>query len=249
MSKYSITFLLVLACFISYCQKRILLRDINSGANSEYEITNIWHDGSPLEDAKIDGVIYVKRNGKFYKRLFSGSINVKWFGAKGNNIADDALAINKALKYLQSSRKKNMHHFTTILLKNLLPLLFFFFPNGVYKVNSSLKIPSYITLQGESREGTILVTTSRDMNLLDISAQNELKEFENYTYSYTNISNLTLAGPHFNINPFAWKFEPGSQKGGCGILFSKNVRLKLDTVRITGFEKAGFFLITLLTYF
>ncbi|GEM_PF-5028558 len=47
-------------------------------------------DGSNMNDAKCDGVIYRKSGNEYFKRNFTGPINVKWFGAKGDGVTDDS---------------------------------------------------------------------------------------------------------------------------------------------------------------
>lgn len=49
-----------------------------------------WMDGSDMNDGKVDNTIFIKSEGEYFKRNFSGPINVKWFGAKG-----DANYVNK----------------------------------------------------------------------------------------------------------------------------------------------------------
>ena len=58
-----------------------------------------------MTDAKVDGVVFIKRNSKYYKRVYS-QLDVRWFGAKGdgidggfNNYNGDHIAINKALSF------------------------------------------------------------------------------------------------------------------------------------------------------
>ena len=56
-----------------------------------------WDDTSTEDD---NGGTIIQATGVTtgrWKRVFSGSLNVKWFGAKGDNIQDDTVYINKAL--------------------------------------------------------------------------------------------------------------------------------------------------------
>lgn len=44
-----------------------------------------------------DGTVFAKSGGGFWIRQYSGAVNVKWFGAKGDGIEDDRLSFTKAL--------------------------------------------------------------------------------------------------------------------------------------------------------
>lgn len=52
-----------------------------------------------LADASLDngGTVIVLSNGDKYELQYSGAVNVKWFGAKGDGVTDDAAPIQKAI--------------------------------------------------------------------------------------------------------------------------------------------------------
>lgn len=57
-----------------------------------------------------------------WKRVFSGAINVKWFGAKGDNTFDNTLAIQNSIVYATTNK-------TSV-----------FVPSGIYNIKGILKI-------------------------------------------------------------------------------------------------------------
>lgn len=56
-----------------------------------------YYDASDTTSADNGGTIIVASNGKRWKRLFDGAVNVKWFGAKGNGSDDDTSEVQAAL--------------------------------------------------------------------------------------------------------------------------------------------------------
>ena len=85
-------------------------------------------------------------NGR-WKRVFSGAVNVKWFGAKGDGITDNYKIILDALNYvIEDSRKQTL-----------------FFPSGTYNINSSGLFSSFVgnnkiglSVEGDGRFSTVL---------------------------------------------------------------------------------------------
>jgi hypothetical protein len=67
------------------------------------------------------------------------------FGATGDGVTDDTVAINRAL-YQLYCREVNPQ-----IRRSL------FFPAGVYRVTSAIKIPTYATLYGEGSDSSLIV--------------------------------------------------------------------------------------------
>lgn len=76
----------------------ITLVDSYTGQTVNYEEVVNDINGNPIDDSKVDNVIYRKKNFKFYVRKFDGPLNIRWFGAKIDGITDDTFAINKAFE-------------------------------------------------------------------------------------------------------------------------------------------------------
>ena len=118
--------------------------DINTGENVNYRETTTWHDGTTMDDSKVDGDIFVKRGSKYYvlsEFINQKIINVKKIGAVGDGIADDTNAILKAINFVRNFNGKKI----TI-----------FIPNGIYR-HSHLGVIAIknVTVKGESPRGVI----------------------------------------------------------------------------------------------
>jgi len=62
--------------------------DQYTGEPFNARVTTVWHDGSGMDDTKVDNVIYFKNaatlGGGYSKRCYSGAIRVSWFGIMGD---------------------------------------------------------------------------------------------------------------------------------------------------------------------
>lgn len=97
------------------------------------------YDESSIETP--DGGIIIEANGGGrWKRLFSGSVNVKWFGAKGDGVSDDSEAFQKAIDYWKGTRQ--------ILHQDLDKAGEIFVPAGTYIIGTRLCVYAGIKIKG-----------------------------------------------------------------------------------------------------
>ena len=73
--------------------------DINTGENVNYRETTTWHDGSAMDDSKVDGVNYIKLNSKYYQKQGVNpiEIDIRYLGAKSKVGFDNTAILQKAV--------------------------------------------------------------------------------------------------------------------------------------------------------
>lgn len=158
--KYLFIIILIQCCCSSICfgQEVMNLVDPFTKENATYIRAETFEDGTKMTVQKCDGVIYIQNKGNFYKRQFSGAINIKWFGAKGdgniNDIGtDDSQAIKTALKVISEIYKTQQ-----MSGGNLFGGFVLYFPAGIYIVNETFILPDGISIEGDSYINTLIHT-------------------------------------------------------------------------------------------
>lgn len=117
------------------------------------EETSLAADLSPMSDSKVDNIVYFKKNGKYLKRNTDLGYNVRWFGAVGNGIVDDATAIQKALDYIKkNSPLQNMTNGWNYGGGKL------YLPAGKYKISKKILVPGNITIEGAGTNYTLIIS-------------------------------------------------------------------------------------------
>lgn len=116
------------------------------------------------------GTIVRVSSSAYWERLFDNYISVKWFGAKGDSITDDTIAIQKAL---------DLPFVCTI-----------FFPPGTYKVSSQLESCLYLNTN-KSLIGDAIKSIIRADNCSNNTAILKICISENL--GNTDVRNLSIA--------------------------------------------------------
>lgn len=117
-----------------------------------------------LDNATPDDgcMVVVTNNGERYKRAFSGSVNITWFGAKGDGTTDNTLAFSIATKY-----------------KSV------FVPPGTFRVNGPVELrPNLEKLYGD---GAVIMGTNSDLFY-----RNFVPSFTNVSSLINPLTNLEL---------------------------------------------------------
>lgn len=155
----------------------------NDGGGGEF-----YWDSSDTTSPENGGTIFIATTGR-WKRLYDGELNVKWFGAKGNNSGDDYPAINKCIDYAKQ------------IFTNGGKLLF---PRGRYRISSTLNITNGVFWQIIGEGATIAPTSAITAINIQLSRS---------TYTGLNISYETLNFDEINENCVAiWLHKGGSTK-------------------------------------
>lgn len=118
-------------------------------------------------------------------------VSVRAFGVEGDGIADDTVAIQRAIDqlYLNDSTKGSVSSRTKLV-----------FEAGIYKITSPLRIPPYANLQGAGKDKTIIrqVGSFAVANFVDSDSTPGV---------YTNLSNMTSSNQPQYIDISDMTFE------------------------------------------
>lgn len=117
----------------------------SSGKSVNYKEVTTWWDGSVMDDSKTDGTLYRKRGSTYLKLVYDSDIDVSWFGAVGDGVTDDTVAIKNALSSIPKGQK-------------------LFFPSGTYVISDTLTLDRNISIS--SSDG-VLFFTKQDATLFE----------------------------------------------------------------------------------
>lgn len=90
-----------------------------TGEAQTFSKVTTWIDGSAMDDSKCDGTIFRKKDAEYFKLNYTGPVNIKWFGAKGDGIADDTPAFQRFIDAFTGVGETALLEHGTFLVKDL----------------------------------------------------------------------------------------------------------------------------------
>jgi hypothetical protein len=137
-----------------------------------------------------------------WKRLYDGSTNVRWFGAKGNGSVNDKVAIQAAITFAQANGN-------TV-----------FVPAGEYRLDSEVTVPANTKIVGEGSHEPALLKTS-----LFVAGSSGVARMFNITGGFVTIENLAVIG--YSDTRTTDGFAVGETTSDIGRITFRNVLTRL----------------------
>lgn len=147
---------------------------IDSKTKESVNFEKVTHNkiGLPITDLDVDGIIYAKKDGNYYKRVMpDNKINVQWFGK-------DSDAIQKAINV-------SLHDFGSYKLQ----IFGVYMPAGHYNIDKTINV-SYVNGFSLSGQGASTML-SVNKNLSSVF------DFDGIAYSYIGNFNISSGNGSF----------------------------------------------------
>ncbi len=176
--------------------------------SARYYTTNLGQEGNWYYDATDitsddnTGTVIVNSNGKRFKRIHDGKLNVKWFGAIGDGIANESTACKNALK--AAAMYSYSYSFGSLPTQSESGSATLFFPAGIYLISEN-KAFTNIGLTGRI-QGIKITGAGNQKTRIRIAANNWL--FDNYggtpakSWTHLTFEDITFEGADKTTSSF-----------------------------------------------
>lgn len=178
----------------------IQLIDSYTKENVNYEETSLWHDGTPMDDTKVDNVIFRKKLNKYYAArdfLNGNAIRAGLFGVSPDN-PDNSEALQKAINYASS------YKIGKVLVSA-----------GTFKFGSPVYLRSRVAIEGLNAMRTMF-TSDNDIAILTWFKHVEFVDISGITFT----NNVAGQGKGIS-NPY---FLQSENEGGLPYMSKSFIR-------------------------
>ena len=183
--------------------------DANTGENVNYRKTTTWHDGSAMNDSKVDGFMYKKiKNDYFVNTLFNQKIplNAVHFGVKADGVTNDTINLQKAIDFG---------------IKADIEIII---PEGVMIISSIvIDFSKNPNMRGFKFIG-YGVGRSKFLNTDDSAVVVDIKGENNFQFA--RVGNFSVHRP-----------DAGTPSGGIGVSYKKSVYVALEDIDVFRFNQ------------
>lgn len=214
-------------------------------AGNVYYVTDKDREGEftydPADTTTVDdnGITFVSVSGARFKRTHVDNLNVRWFGAKGDNVTDDSAAFQKAIDIAEARVGGTVYA-----------------PAGKYVV-TNLKVKNhYVSIRGEGFQSTYLVNrhltnpvldvqlivvppavqgTITNFELSDLMIKNEIHRPGDYPLVYSSkLVGSRITGVYFQNST---ALVGGSHYNGSGVRLVDAFEVRIHSCSFRQFQK------------
>lgn len=182
----------------------VQLIDSNTFENVNYKQVLSYDDGTPIN--YFDGILFANRNGIFYKRIYEGEVNAKWFGLKNDGVSDDTTILNN---FFYSAKK---HKLNNLLL-----------PEG----NTYITNTVYMDFYDNSNDSPRVISINFKNKFISVSPQKSLSIGSTFINSQINIKGLSIIRKNY---------ENGIGIQSIGIEIKDLILSKIEINSVSGFD-------------
>jgi hypothetical protein len=203
---------ILLSLFFGFLYSQIKLVDQYSQESIIYNQVNNWEYETTINDSKVDGVIYIKKDNKYYKRNYNTILNASWFGAIPNDNLDDSNALQKAINYAIATSQ-------TLII-----------PFGKYYIDKTLILPQHFHYS--MRNMNIDFSNSKLAVRKDISifqSDNWGSKIDSKITNGLVVENFEILNEVGNINSYAIKIQDYHQGTKFQNISSSNIKNLLSS--------------------
>nr|UWG92784.1 MAG: Pectate lyase superfamily protein [Bacteriophage sp.] len=196
------------------------------GGGTEYVITD------NIDDDEADEICTISLQNDLYAKVIldvNRTINLKWFGVKGDNVTDDTEAIQKAVFYCRD-----------YVIKNKCDNVVLFIPSGTYKITNTVRVPMhFMHIKGSKQVPMFEMEEKSNVPVIWFATTPD--EVTQATEIGHTVKNLTVRSTALNINSHV-ENSIGVKFGGATMDDEKAMQIRFENFSILGFETAQLWL-------